>query len=755
MFYRKNSRRILSAFLLSFLLFNVFGFGLNQISAAAENIKETIAKEIPTPNISPNIGNGGGGGHIVPSIPSFTYLGLEVVTNPAAIRDTDWTKVYGSLASGFVLNTDPKEKAYYLRLTKDTDTNIELARGVYTFVLASYPDAFAAYLGDDSVQYPYPTPDRFAPVFHLYADGQGSLIMLNGPDRKPNWRLNSDLPVGEYKYQGKVTSINGVQSDDIYLRLNIGRDASVPANQAPIAKDDVYATKQNTKLVIAPKSILDNDTDPDGAINPSNKENFSAVVETWPKHGELIMGKPSGQFSYVPEKDFIGKDIFTYKAFDGQALSNLATVTITVAGNNNQAPQVANDAYSVTSGNQLTVEVASGVLVNDIDTDGPLDMAAVLAANVSHGTLALASNGSFIYQANGGFIGEDAFTYRAFDGLAYSPIATSTITVNAPSGGGSNGGGNSSGSSSRQPNNASILINNNAVATNNLVVTLTLSANNMISQYAPLEMKVGNFSDLSSVAWRPYSTTTAWTLLNGIGQKTVYAQFRNSRGTSAVVNDSINYTTGQVLGDRDCSNTAGTLIAKKNTKDAAVYYIAADCKKYVFPDPKTYYTWYENFNTVRKVEVSELDLYPNGGVIAYRPGTKLVTHPETQKVYTVEANGALRYIPNSDTARNLYGDKWTSLVQDVIVGYFFTSYNSDGEVMDAKLPNGTLVKARNSDTIYYLENGQKRPFSSTYSFERNYFRYKNVITKDNLDNYPTGAIIEEPSSILSPYRIAY
>src|SRR3989339_484668 len=598
MFYRKNSRRILSAFLLSFLLFNVFGFGLNQISAAAENIKETIAKEIPTPNISPNIGNGGGGGHIVPSIPSFTYLGLEVVTNPAAIRDTDWTKVYGSLASGFVLNTDPKEKAYYLRLTKDTDTNIELARGVYTFVLASYPDAFAAYLGDDSVQYPYPTPDRFAPVFHLYADGQGSLIMLNGPDRKPNWRLNSDLPVGEYKYQGKVTSINGVQSDDIYLRLNIVRDASVPANHA----------------------------------------------------------------------------------------------------------------YSVTSGNQLTVEVASGVLVNDIDTDGPLDMAAVLAANVSHGTLALASNGSFIYQANGGFIGEDAFTYRAFDGLSYSPIATSTITVNAPSGGGSNGGGNSSGSSSRQPNNASILINNNAVATNNLVVTLTLSANNMISQYAPLEMKVGNFSDLSSVAWRPYSTTTAWTLLNGIGQKTVYAQFRNSRGTSAVVNDSINYTTGQVLGDRDCSNTAGTLIAKKNTKDAAVYYIAADCKKYVFPDPKTYYTWYENFNTVRKVEVSELDLYPNGGVIAYRPGIKLVTHPETQKVYTVEANGALRYIPNSDTARNLYGDKWTSLVQDVIVGYFFTSYNSDGEVMDAKLPNGTLVKARNSDTIYYLENGQKRPF---------------------------------------------
>lgn len=745
------SRKIVAAWLVSFLLFNLFGFGFSKISAAAENIKETSNKKTVTPNISdhlPNIGNGGGG-QISPVTPIFTYLGLEVVTNPEPTRDTDWTQVRGSLASGFVLNTDPKEKTYYLRLTKDTDTNTELARGVYAFDLVSYPDAFAAYVDRDIIFTPYSRMiDGVNPAFYFYADGQGQITLLDGLNREKNWQINGDFPVGEYKYRGRVTGVNGWQSEDIYLRFNIERDASVPANQAPVAKNDFYATRQNTKLITAPRSVLDNDTDPDGAINPSNKENFSAKVQTWPQHGQLIMCITGGCFSYMPANNFVGRDSFTYRAFDGQALSNLVTVTINVADDSNQAPVAVTDSYSVTTANALNVSVASGVLANDTDNDGPLPMISVLVTDVGHGILNLASDGSFAYQSVSGFTGEDHFTYKVFDGLNYSPIATSTITVNAPSGGGG-------GSSSRQPNNASVLINNNASTTNSLVVTLTMSANNMASQYAPLEMKIGNFSDLSSVAWRPYSTTTTWTLLNGIGQKTVYAQFRNSRGISVVVNDSINYTTGQVLGDRDCSNSAGMLIAKRNTKDAAVYFVGSDCKKYVFPDPKTYYTWYENFNSVIKVEVAELDFYKDGGVVPYRSGVKLVKHPDTANVYAVEPNGTLRLVPSAEIARALYGDKWQSLVQDVIVGYFFSSY-SIGEPMTANsLPTGTLVKEKNSDTIYYVENGKKKPFSSNYNFDRHYFKYKNVLVKDDLSAYPTVAGISSLKSELSPYRLAY
>lgn len=855
-FYTKNSRQIVSAFVLSFFVFNVFGLTeINSISAASfastkdtANIKSPV-KESTGPNISSS-GGTGSGGNVSPVTPIFTYLGLEVVTNPQATRDTDWSQVHGSLASSFVLKTDPKIAKYYLRLTKNTDTNVNLARGVYDFNLVSYPRAFATYIDSDLANSPYKNILEGAnPAFYLYADGRGVLTLLDGSDREKHWRLAGDLPIGEYKYRGRVNAINGHQSEDITLILNVkridngsanlapiakddryyftknnplvvapetildndkdldsGPDALTPKvekwpshgtlvmgtegsfryvpdnnfvgadyftyrafdganlsnlarvdlqiNQAPIAKNDEYATRKNTRLITAPRSVLDNDIDPDGANNPNSTENFSAKVETWPKHGQLIMcaGSGGGCFSYVPDNNFVGKDTFTYRAFDGVSFSNLATVTIAIVDGDNQAPIVNNDNYTIVSGNQLNVTVDSGVLANDSDNDGPQNMTAILVNNVSSGSLTLSSDGSFTYQANSGFIGTDVFTYKVFDGLNYSVIATSTISVTAPAGGGGGGGG---GSSSRRPSSASVLINNNANTTNSLVVTLTMSASNMVSSYAPLEMRIGNFSDLSSVAWRPYSTSTSWTLLNGVGTKTVYVQFKNSRGVSDVVNDSINYISGQVLGERDCSGIAGSLLAKKNTKDATVYYIDSFCKKHAFPDPKTYYTWYENFNNVKKVEVAELDLYADGGVVPYRPGVKLVKHPDTRKVYAVEANGVLREIPNPEIARSLYGPNWQALVKDVITGYFLSSYTIGSPLTVDSLANGTLVKAKNSDTIYYLENGKKRPFSSNYNFERHYFRYANIIIKDNLDNYPTGASIDNVNTNLSPYRLAY
>src|SRR3989344_5334543 len=86
--------------------------------------------------------------------------------------------------------------------------------------------------------------------------------------------------------------------------------------------------------------------------------------------------------------------------------------------------------------------------------------------------------------------------------------------------------------------------------------------------------------------------------------------------------------------------TAGDLVKSPNSD--AVYYIAADGKKYVFPDAKTYFTWYSNFNAVQTVAVSVLDTYNDGGAVTYRPGTRLVTTVDTNKVYAVEPGGVIR-----------------------------------------------------------------------------------------------------------------
>ena len=69
--------------------------------------------------------------------------------------------------------------------------------------------------------------------------------------------------------------------------------------------------------------------------------------------------------------------------------------------------------------------------MNDWDTDGDLLTATMIQAP-SHGTLALRPDGGFTYTAQPGFAGEDAFTYRASDGLqTYSQTAT-LLVLGAP-----------------------------------------------------------------------------------------------------------------------------------------------------------------------------------------------------------------------------------------------------------------------------------------------------------------------------------
>jgi subtilisin family serine protease len=96
----------------------------------------------------------------------------------------------------------------------------------------------------------------------------------------------------------------------------------------------------------------------------------------------------------------------------------------------NAAP-VANDiAYAIEAGSELLV-AAPGVLANDTDADGD-ELWSILEADVSNGTLALATDGSFTYTPGEGFNGTDTFTYRAHDGTDYSDVANVTITVTPP-----------------------------------------------------------------------------------------------------------------------------------------------------------------------------------------------------------------------------------------------------------------------------------------------------------------------------------
>ena len=91
----------------------------------------------------------------------------------------------------------------------------------------------------------------------------------------------------------------------------------------PVANNDAYTTIKGQELdVAAANGVLVNDTNADGNA-------LSAQLVNGPANGTVTLN-PDGSFSYTPAAGFWGLDSFTYTAMNGMAVSNTATVTITV-----------------------------------------------------------------------------------------------------------------------------------------------------------------------------------------------------------------------------------------------------------------------------------------------------------------------------------------------------------------------------------------------------------------------------------------
>ncbi len=191
-------------------------------------------------------------------------------------------------------------------------------------------------------------------------------------------------------------------------------------NHAPVAVNDAYGTSEDAALMVSLPGVLGNDTDVDG-------NTLTAAVVSGVSHGALTLNV-NGSFIYTPTANYNGSDSFTYRANDGTADSNVATVSLTINAVND-APVAVNDAYSTNE--DIAMSIATpGVLDNDTDVEGN-PLTAALIGNVSHGTLALNADGSFVYTPTANYNGSDSFTYRANDGIADSNVATVNLTVNA------------------------------------------------------------------------------------------------------------------------------------------------------------------------------------------------------------------------------------------------------------------------------------------------------------------------------------
>jgi hypothetical protein len=114
------------------------------------------------------------------------------------------------------------------------------------------------------------------------------------------------------------------------------------------------------------------------------------------------------------------------RANGGHDTSHEVQVTINV-GSVPDAPSATADAFTAIRDRTLNI-AAPGVLRNDSDADGDM-LSSVLASTATHGVLTLAANGSFSYTPTPGYVGPDAFSYRASDGTLSSAMRVVTLTV--------------------------------------------------------------------------------------------------------------------------------------------------------------------------------------------------------------------------------------------------------------------------------------------------------------------------------------
>lgn len=157
-------------------------------------------------------------------------------------------------------------------------------------------------------------------------NGDELTAVLNTPPISGSLSLNLD---GSFIY---TPNINFVGLDSFTYFAADGQDNSLQpttvwltvtaVNQLPTASGDLYITGLNTPLSVAAPGVLVNDNDPEG-------ETLTAVEVTAPVSGSLTLNA-DGSFVYKPTLGFTGNVTFTYRAADGQALSNVALVTIHV-----------------------------------------------------------------------------------------------------------------------------------------------------------------------------------------------------------------------------------------------------------------------------------------------------------------------------------------------------------------------------------------------------------------------------------------
>lgn len=198
-------------------------------------------------------------------------------------------------------------------------------------------------------------------------------------------------------------------------------------NTRPTARTDYYSLNEDTSLRVGKSGgVLKNDSD-------RQSKYLSAKLSRAPYNGRVSLAR-DGSFLYTPNKNFNGRDSFSYRACEtsgSRRLCSNKTVAYFGVRAVNDAP-IANDDRVQTAEDTTITIPASGILSNDTDPDGDRlkVMGAAAKTAPSNGTVTIGEDGNLVYKPRANFTGTDTFSYQATDGKA---VDTAVVTVSVAS----------------------------------------------------------------------------------------------------------------------------------------------------------------------------------------------------------------------------------------------------------------------------------------------------------------------------------
>lgn len=187
---------------------------------------------------------------------------------------------------------------------------------------------------------------------------------------------------------------------------NIAQPGAGPV--APVAAGQSVSTLEDTAVNI----VL--------TASDANGDLLTYAVVDGPSNGALSGEAPN--LIYTPNANYNGPDSFTFKANDGTADSELATVSITVTAVND-GPVAAAQSVAVSHNTATAITLAGS------DVDGNA-LTYTVVMSPANGSLT-GTAPDLTYTPNSGYSGSDSFTFKVNDGTVDSAEATVALSVAA------------------------------------------------------------------------------------------------------------------------------------------------------------------------------------------------------------------------------------------------------------------------------------------------------------------------------------